>query len=247
VLWTVVIGILALPVLALPRRINMRFGRFWARSVLVLLGVVVGLDHEVRGRDRLPRGGYILALKHQSAWDALIVPIVLGDPAVIVKRELLWLPIYGWYASRAGSIGIDRKGGAGALRRMVAAARPVAGDARRARRASALSAGRCRALSGAWRAAGAGRGQFRPFLGAAQLPEAQGTYRPRISRPDRAGLAAQGADGRDRTAYRKRHRGTGPRGRNRGGDAGTRQARLIETGGAQTVSAAAETARSRRL
>jgi 1-acyl-sn-glycerol-3-phosphate acyltransferase len=125
VLWTVVIGILALPVLALPRRINMRFGRFWARSVLVLLGVVVGLDHEVRGRDRLPRGGYILALKHQSAWDALIVPIVLGDPAVIVKRELLWLPIYGWYASRAGSIGIDRKGGAGALRRMVAAARPV--------------------------------------------------------------------------------------------------------------------------
>ena len=124
-LWTVVIGILALPILVLPRRINMRFGRFWARSVLVLLSVVVGLDHEVRGRDRLPQGGYILALKHQSAWDALIVPIVLGDPAVIVKRELLWLPIYGWYAGRAGSIGIDRKGGAGALRRMVAAARPV--------------------------------------------------------------------------------------------------------------------------
>jgi 1-acyl-sn-glycerol-3-phosphate acyltransferase len=124
-LWTVVIGILALPILALPRRINMCFGRFWARSVLVLLSVVVGLDHEVRGRGRLPQGGYILALKHQSAWDALIVPIVLGDPAVIVKRELLWLPIYGWYAGRAGSIGIDRKGGAGALRRMVAAARPV--------------------------------------------------------------------------------------------------------------------------
>ena len=125
ILWTVVIGILALPILALPRRINMGFGRFWARSVLVLLSLIVGLDHEVRGRDRLPQGGYILALKHQSAWDALIVPIVLGDPAVIVKRELLWLPIYGWYAGRAGSIGIDRKGGAGALRRMVAAARPV--------------------------------------------------------------------------------------------------------------------------
>jgi 1-acyl-sn-glycerol-3-phosphate acyltransferase len=124
-LWTLLIGILALPLLALPRRINMGFGRFWARSVLALLSLIVGLDHEVRGRDRLPRGGYILALKHQSAWDALIVPIVLGDPAVVVKRELLWLPIYGWYAARAGSIGIDRKGGAGALRRMVAAARPV--------------------------------------------------------------------------------------------------------------------------
>lgn len=124
-LWTILIGTLALPILLLPRRVNMEFGRFWAQSVLVLLRLVVGLDCEVRGRERLPRGGYILALKHQSAWDALIVPIVLGDPAVVVKRELLWFPIYGWYAARSGSIGIDRKGGAGALRRMVAAARPV--------------------------------------------------------------------------------------------------------------------------
>lgn len=124
-LWTLLIGTLALPVLLLPRRVNMEFGRFWARSVLVLLRVLVGLGCEVRGRERLPPGGYILALKHQSAWDALIVPIVLGDPAVVVKRELLWFPIYGWYAARSGSIGIDRRGGAGALRRMVAAARPV--------------------------------------------------------------------------------------------------------------------------
>lgn len=124
-LWTILIGTLALPVLLLPRRVNMRFGRFWAQSVLVLLRLLVGLDCEVRGRERLPPGGYILALKHQSAWDALIVPIVLGDPAVVVKRELLWFPIYGWYAARSGSIGIDRKGGAGALRRMVAAAQLV--------------------------------------------------------------------------------------------------------------------------
>jgi 1-acyl-sn-glycerol-3-phosphate acyltransferase len=124
-LWTALIGTLALPLLLLPRRANMVFGRFWAWTVLVLLRWIVGLDHEIRGRDRLPQGGCIIAVKHQSAWDALILPIVLGDPAVTVKRELLWLPIYGWYAGRAGSIGIDRKGGAGALRRMIAAARPV--------------------------------------------------------------------------------------------------------------------------
>ncbi|HJU17075.1 MAG TPA: lysophospholipid acyltransferase family protein [Stellaceae bacterium] len=130
VLWTVVIGTLALPVLAMPRRVNMRFGRFWAASVLILLRFLVGLDHEIRGLDRLPKGGSLIAVKHQSAWDALALPIVLGDPAIVVKRELLWFPIYGWYAARAGSIGIDRKGGAGALRRMVAAARPVAAAGR---------------------------------------------------------------------------------------------------------------------
>jgi len=69
-------------------------------------------------------------MKHQSAWDALVLPVVLGDPAVVVKRELLLLPFYGWYAARAGSIAIDRKAGAGALRRMLAKAGPVAAAGR---------------------------------------------------------------------------------------------------------------------
>jgi 1-acyl-sn-glycerol-3-phosphate acyltransferase len=108
----------------------MRFGRFWAASVLLLLRLIVGLDHEIRGLDRVPRSGCIIAMKHQSAWDALALPVVLGDPAVVVKRELLLLPFYGWYAARAGSIAIDRKAGAGALRQMLARARSVAAAGR---------------------------------------------------------------------------------------------------------------------
>src|SRR5947207_2493807 len=57
-------------------------------------------------------------------------PHVPGDPAVVIKRELLWVPFYGWYAARAGSIAIDRRGGAGALRRMLADARGAANDGR---------------------------------------------------------------------------------------------------------------------
>jgi 1-acyl-sn-glycerol-3-phosphate acyltransferase len=124
--WTAILGTLGLPFLFTPRAMTMRFGRFWASSVLVLLRLIVGLGHEVRGLDRLPRGGCIIAMKHQSAWDALVLPVVLGDPAVVVKRELLLLPFYGWYALRAGSIAIDRKAGAGALRRMLAKARAPA-------------------------------------------------------------------------------------------------------------------------
>jgi 1-acyl-sn-glycerol-3-phosphate acyltransferase len=102
--WTLLVGTVGLPFLLAPRRAAMEFGRWWAMSVLALLKAVVGLDHEIRGLERLPERPYIIAMKHQSAWDALILPIVLGDPAVVVKRELLHLPIYGWYARRAGSI-----------------------------------------------------------------------------------------------------------------------------------------------
>jgi 1-acyl-sn-glycerol-3-phosphate acyltransferase len=128
--WTAILGALGLPFLLTPRALTMRFGRFWASSVLVLLRLIVGLGHEVRGLDRLPPGGCIIAMKHQSAWDTLILPVALGDPAIVLKRELLLVPFFGWYAARAGSIAIDRKAGAGALRRMLAKARPAAAAGR---------------------------------------------------------------------------------------------------------------------
>jgi 1-acyl-sn-glycerol-3-phosphate acyltransferase len=128
--WTAIAGIIGLPFLIAPRAVTMRFGQFWAHIVLVLLRIIVGLDHEIRGLDRIPRGGCIIAMKHQSAWDTLILHVVLSDFAAVVKRELLLVPFYGWYAARAGSIAIDRKAGARALRRMVAAARPVAAQGR---------------------------------------------------------------------------------------------------------------------
>lgn len=120
---TALLGMLALPLLLAPRRVVMRFGRFWARAVLALLRATVGLDCEIRGLDRIPPGPCLIAMKHQSAWDTLILPVVLGDPAIVLKRELLWVPFYGWYAARAGSIAIDRGGGAAALRGMLAMAR----------------------------------------------------------------------------------------------------------------------------
>jgi len=128
--WTAICGMAGLPFLLTPRAVTMRFGRFWAAGVLALLKVIVGLEHETRGLDRLPRNGCIIAMKHQSAWDTVILPIVLGDPAIVLKRELLLLPFYGWYAARAGSIAIDRKAGAGALRRMLATARTIAASGR---------------------------------------------------------------------------------------------------------------------
>jgi 1-acyl-sn-glycerol-3-phosphate acyltransferase len=120
---TLIFGIAGLPFLLTPRRTAMRYGRFWAQAVLLALKHIVGLDGEIRGRKNIPPGGCLIAMKHQSAWDTLMLPPLLGDPAVVVKRELQYMPFYGWYAARAGSIFIDRKGGAGALRRMIADAK----------------------------------------------------------------------------------------------------------------------------
>jgi 1-acyl-sn-glycerol-3-phosphate acyltransferase len=129
-LGTVIFGIAGLPFLLTPRRTAMRFGRFWAQAVLFALKHIVGLDGEIRGRANIPRGGCLIAMKHQSMWDTLMLPPLLGDPAVVVKRELQYVPFYGWYATRAGSIFIDRKGGAGALRRMVVDAKQAVADGR---------------------------------------------------------------------------------------------------------------------
>lgn len=127
---TALIGVLGLPVLLGPRHWSMRLGGFWARSVLWLLGSIAGLRGEARGMSHLPTGACLIAMKHQSASDTLMLQALFRDPAVVVKRELLWVPFYGWYARRAGSIPVDRRGGGAALRSMVAAARAAAAEGR---------------------------------------------------------------------------------------------------------------------
>jgi len=129
-LWAIVLGTLGLPLLLFPRRAAVVLGRLWSSGSVWLLRHIVGLEYELRGRDRVPRAACIVAIKHQSAWDAVILSIALDDPVPVVKRELLRLPIYGWYMGRAGAIAIDRRAGAVALRRMVEAARLAAAAGR---------------------------------------------------------------------------------------------------------------------
>lgn len=124
---TGVMSVFYMPLLVLPGRwggrVMMRAGAGWSRVMLWLVSAIAGLDYQVRGRDRIPAGPVIFALKHQSAWDTLAVPALLGNPAMVIKRELFWVPFYGWFAQRAGMIGIDRGAAASALRRMLAEAR----------------------------------------------------------------------------------------------------------------------------
>ncbi|MBM3516477.1 MAG: 1-acyl-sn-glycerol-3-phosphate acyltransferase [Alphaproteobacteria bacterium] len=127
--WTTLLAVLYLPTLVLPRVAILRGIRFWVRGVFVLQGLI-GQRIVVRGRARLPRAPYIVASKHQSAWDTLVFNLALDDPAFVVKRELLAIPLFGWELRRADMIAVDRAGGAAALRALVRRARAVAGQGR---------------------------------------------------------------------------------------------------------------------
>lgn len=128
--WTVLLGVLALPVLVLPKGAVFALSGVWARGVLCLLAGLVGLRHEIRGRARVPAGPVIYAVKHQSAWETIIFAILIPGFAAVYKRQLAFLPFLGWYMLRADMIPIDRRAGAGALRAMLAQAKNVVGQGR---------------------------------------------------------------------------------------------------------------------
>lgn len=130
--WTGCLAVLYLPLLAGPRRLMVPFARFWVGGVLGLLKAVAGLSYEVRGREHLPDGPFIVAAKHQSAFETFAFHLLLDDPAYVLKRELTWIPFFGWYLAKTGVIAIDRAAGAKALKSMVrgaeaakAAGRPI--------------------------------------------------------------------------------------------------------------------------
>lgn len=114
------------PVFVLPQRVLVRVVRAWARSCLWLLRVVAGTRLEVRGAERIPAGGLLVASKHQSLWETFALLTLFDDPAFIMKRELTWIPFFGWYARKAGSISVDRSAGSQALVRMNQRAREEA-------------------------------------------------------------------------------------------------------------------------
>jgi 1-acyl-sn-glycerol-3-phosphate acyltransferase len=122
-LWTLVMVIAVLPLLLGPRQAIVAGARFWERGLQRLLAAIVGLRHEVRGRERIPAGPAVFAIKHQSAWETLTVHLLLADPAIVLKQELTRIPLFGRYLLHAGMIRIDRAGGAKALRSLVKDAR----------------------------------------------------------------------------------------------------------------------------
>lgn len=132
IIWTALVALYSVPLLMLKadRTKLLPISQRWARGVDWLLRAVAGIDIEIQGREHLPPGGFLLAAKHQSQWDTSVVLRLFDDPAVVLKQELLRIPVYGRFCMALGMIAVDRDGGAKALKDMLRAAGEAARQGR---------------------------------------------------------------------------------------------------------------------
>jgi len=121
--WTLVPTILFLWMLFFPQKYVFDSIRFWQRGFAWLTKIVVGIDYKLEGTENIPKGSCLIASKHQSAYETCILNVLFGNPAIVLKKELTYVPIWGWYAKASGLIPIDRKAGMKALSVMTRAAR----------------------------------------------------------------------------------------------------------------------------
>lgn len=127
---SVLFAVVGAPLLVAPRRAVLAWARAWIGFVLWWLRITCGLTHRVTGLENLPSGPAIIACKHQSTWETLSFTRLFDDIAIVLKRELLFIPIVGWAMARAGNIAVARGDGASALRGLVKQARATIADGR---------------------------------------------------------------------------------------------------------------------
>jgi 1-acyl-sn-glycerol-3-phosphate acyltransferase len=126
---TIVMNLISVPFLFLPRPTGMPMGQAWAQLVLFGLRTICGLRVEIRGHKAEPHH-VLLAVKHLTMWETVAFQGLFADPAIVIKRELLAVPFYGWYCRKMKMIAIDRDAGASSIRAMVRQGKAAITDGR---------------------------------------------------------------------------------------------------------------------
>lgn len=114
-----VIGLVALPAAVFSREAGLVAIRVWARWAVSGARALCGIRLRFEGLEHLSKGPVLIASKHQAMLDTIAPFLVMSAPAIVLKRELLAMPIYGWFAKRSGMIPVDRDAHAKALKTMV--------------------------------------------------------------------------------------------------------------------------------
>ncbi|MBW8906256.1 MAG: 1-acyl-sn-glycerol-3-phosphate acyltransferase [Betaproteobacteria bacterium] len=109
-------ALLALATFPLPRLVRYRIISGWSRLMIWLARMIVGIDWRVEGREHLPARPAVILSKHQSAWETMAFQAIFPPQVHVLKRELLWIPFFGWGLALMSPIAIDRSRGVAALR-----------------------------------------------------------------------------------------------------------------------------------
>jgi 1-acyl-sn-glycerol-3-phosphate acyltransferase len=109
-------AVLALLSAPLPRLARYRFISGWSHSVIWCLRWLCGIRWRIEGREHLPAQPSVILAKHQSAWETLAFQRILPAQVLVLKRELLWIPFFGWGLALMSPIAIDRTRGVKAMR-----------------------------------------------------------------------------------------------------------------------------------
>lgn len=96
------------------------------KSIHLCEKIIIGLDYTVSGTENIPKhGSYIIAMKHQSVYETLKMFHIFGDTRILLKKQLAWIPLWGWYALKVGMISVDRGRGREAVKSILTNAAPV--------------------------------------------------------------------------------------------------------------------------
>jgi len=109
-------ALLALATFPLPPMARYRIISGWSRCILFLSRIILGIDWKVEGEEHLPSRPSVILSKHQSAWETLAFQQIFPPQVHVLKRELLWIPFFGWGLALMSPIAIDRSRGVAALR-----------------------------------------------------------------------------------------------------------------------------------
>jgi 1-acyl-sn-glycerol-3-phosphate acyltransferase len=118
--FTAIWSLICVAAFPLPLRIRNEVVMTWTRGIVLLLKVVCCVDYHVEGWENVPRdrNGIIMS-KHQSAWETFFLPAHFRETAIILKRELYWVPFFGWGMAVTDPIAIDRSAKASAMSQII--------------------------------------------------------------------------------------------------------------------------------
>lgn len=116
---TVLVSLALLVCAPLPFRLRSRVARTYAAFVVGSLKVLCGVEYQVRGQENIPEGAAILFAKHQSTWETYALQLMFPPQVWVLKRELMWLPFFGWGMAMLKPISIDRSSGRKAIKQII--------------------------------------------------------------------------------------------------------------------------------